>query len=244
MTNEDFSLDGVSAKSLGIHLQNPVEIGEAEPVTESVQIPGRNGTLAFETGAFYNRKGTASCFALSQGVVSKMANINRFLLPSGGYRRLELNCDEEHFMLARVKNGARLSQRMRVLAPFEIEFDIKPQRFLKEGENTLSFTESGRDLENPYGFVALPIIKVYGSGEGSFYVGGYVVTIKDMTDFLIFDSETQNAYNSSGNQNLYISAAEFPVISPGTNAVGFSGGVTKIEITGSVAIVAEGTAYL
>ena len=51
MLNETFYLDGIDAASAGIHLQKPIVFSEAVPNIESKTIPGRNGSLVFDTGS-------------------------------------------------------------------------------------------------------------------------------------------------------------------------------------------------
>lgn len=230
MLNETFYLDGVDALSVGIHLQNPIEFSEPVPICEVESIPGRNGDLIFDTGAFENRTGECECFAMFTGNVEvKIRAINRFLIMKKGYRKLETSDDPEHFWLARVENGARIEQRLRTLAPFEIGFDCKPQRFLKSGLEAISMSAAGV-VYNQYGYDALPLIIVHGSGSGSLTVGDRTVEILQLDEVLYLDSETQNAYNMNENQNKNINAAEFPVLSDGENAISWSGGITGVEI--------------
>lgn len=230
MLNETFYLDRVDACSAGIRLQNPIEFSEPVPVCEIESIPGRNGDLIFETGAFENRTASASCFAINPcGVEKTIRTINKYLFSKRGYRKLETSDDPEHFWLARVENGARIEQRMRVLAPFELSFDCKPQRFLKSGLRTIIIQENG-EINNPYGFPTLPLIAVYGEGFGALAIGERHVAINHMEGVLYLDSETQNAYNNDSYQNSNISATEFPVIESGKNEIYFSGGIERIEI--------------
>lgn len=231
MLNETFFLNGTNAKTVGILLQKPIEFSAPEPIVETVHIAGRNGDLVFETDAYANVKGEASCFALNgTNVVAEMGKINKFLsVAANSYQRLETSDDATHFRMARVSNLARLEQRMRRLNPFEITFDCKPQRFLKSGETATTFTAAGT-MQNDYGFSATPFITVYGSGEGKLYVGSYTVSILDMTEKLYLDCENENAFNDNGNQNLNVNAPEFPKLVSGTNNISFSGGITKVEI--------------
>jgi phage-related protein len=230
MLNETFYLDGVDARSVGICLQRPIEFSEPVPVCEIESIPGRSGDLIFETGAFENRTGSASCFALNPcGVERTIRSINKYLFSKRGYRKLETSNDPDHYWLARVENGARIEQRMRVLAPFELSFDCKPQRFLRSGLSAIVVSEN-IELNNMYGFPARPLIAVYGQGVGSLLIGEKQVTINYIDGVLYLDSETQNAYNNVGYQNSSISATEFPVIEPGKNEIYFSGAIDRIEI--------------
>lgn len=168
MHNETFYIDGVDARSVGICLQRPVDFSEPIPICTTEQIPGRNGHVIFDEGSYENRTGTAECFALSpKDVSSKIRDINEFLLSGNhGYRKLETSDDPDYFWLARIQNGARTEQRMRRLAPFEITFDCKPQKFAKSGTSVV-FVENGGTLYNSYGFDALPIISVYAKSNNN-----------------------------------------------------------------------------
>ena len=229
MLDETFYIDGVDARSVGIYLQKPIVFSGAVPIIEEQTIPGRNGTLVFETGSYENRSGNASCFCLQENVDLAISSVGRFLMSKKGYRRLETSDDPNHYWMAFVKNSPQIEMRLRVVAPFEIEFDCKPQRFIKTGESAVTLTESG-SIFNQYGQVALPLIKIYGSGSGSLTVGSCVVDIKELNDVLFLDSDTQNAYNNNGNQNMSINAPTFPTLPDGDTQIAFSGGIERVEI--------------
>lgn len=229
MLNETFYLDGVDARYFGIRLQRPIEFSEAVPISDAQTIPGRNGDLIWETGSYENRSGSASCFCLQKDVEKAISSAGRFLIGKKGYRRLETSDDPDHYWMARVENSPRIEQRLRLLAPFEIGFDCKPQRFAKNGENSIVFTANG-SLLNQYGQIALPFITLYGQGEGRLTIGDCVVDVNALDGTLCLDSETQNAYNDSGNQNMNINAPVFPTLPDGEIQIAFSGGIERIEI--------------
>ena len=229
MLNETFYLDGIDAASVGIHLQQPIVFSEPVPNIESKTIPGRNGDLIFDTGSYKNRSGSASCFCLQEDVETAISSAGRFLMSKNGYRRLETSDDPNHYWMARVENSPQIEMRLRVLAPFDISFDCKPQRFLKSGENAVVFTASG-SLSNQYGQVALPLITLYGQGAGTLTIGSCVVEVIELDEILFLDSDTQNAYNNNGNQNMNINAPIFPTLPDGDIQIAFSGGIQRVEI--------------
>lgn len=229
MLNETFYLDGIDAQSAGIYLQKPIVFSKAVPNIESKTIPGRNGDLILETGSYKNRSGSASCFCLQEDVEGAVSSAGRFLLIKKGYRRLETSDDPNHYWMARVENSPQMEMRIRVLAPFAISFDCKPQRFLKSGENAVVFTASG-SLSNQYAQTALPLITLYGQGTGTLTIGDCVVDVKNMDGVLYLDSYTQNAYNNNGNQNMNINAPTFPTLPDGETQISFSGGIDRVEI--------------
>lgn len=236
MHKETFYIDGVDASSIGIVLQKPIEFSAPVPVVLKENVPGRNGDLVYETGAYENRTAKALCYCIdTDDVEMKIRAVNKFLFSKSGYRRLETSDDPYHFWLARISSGARLEQRLRRLAPFEIVFDCKPQRFLKNGEIETSFSvkemEEGAYIYNQTGFDARPLIKVYNSGTGTLKVGDYTVEIEDSSYSPInLDCETQNAYSAYTNLNMYIKSAEFPVLVQGENKISVSGSISSVSI--------------
>lgn len=230
MLNETFYLDGIDARSVGIQLQAPIEFSEAVPVVEAQTIPGRNGDLLFYTGSYENRSGSASCFCLQKDVEKAVSSAGRFLMGKKGYRRLETSDDPDHYWLARVENSPQIAMRLRTLAPFEIGFDCKPQRFVKAGENAVVFTSDG-SIFNQYGQIALPLIIVHGKDSGEITVGDCVVKFNDLYNVAYLDSDTQNCYSENGEKwNEYIIAPKFPTLPCGEVPVSFRGGIIEVDI--------------
>ena len=241
MLNETFYLDGIDARSAGIQLQAPIEFSKAVPIIEAQTIPGRNGDLIWETGSYENRSGSAPCFCLQKDVEKAVSSAGRFLMGKKGYRRLETSDDPDHYWMARVENSPQIAMRLRTLAPFEIGFDCKPQRFLKSGENKIILYENDllfndHAIYNEYGQDALPLISVYGSGtviisvsSESYYAR---LVIYNLDGVIHLDCDTQNAYNDNGNQNHNVKAQNFPIFGDGENIIQFnsSDSIEKVDI--------------
>lgn len=236
MHKETFYIDGIDASTIGIVLQKPIEFSAPVPIVEKVSVPGRSGDLVYETGAYKNRTAKAACYCIDTDEVEmKIRAVNKFLFSKSGYRRLETSDDPYHFWLARVSSGARLEQRLRRLAPFEISFDCKPQRFLKNGETEITFStseiEEGAYVYNQTGFDSKPLIKVFNSGAGTLKIGKYTVEIADSGYSPIFlDCESQNAYAAYTNLNMYVKSTEFPVLVQGKNRISISGSLGTVSI--------------
>ena len=232
MRDYTFFLDGKDASDFGIQLEGEMTFSPPVPIYEAETIQGKNGDLILETGSFENRTGTAKCFILEKNASRSVGAANAFLLAKGGYRRLENSNDPDHFWLAVVENGVDYENRKDTLIPFDVDFDCKPQRFLKSGEQPIIFDSSAsvKKIYNSYGFTAKPLIKAYGSGSGYIFLGRYVFQILQFDGELCIDSDIQNAYNSEGNQNMNIKCSEFPLLDAGESQIGLVGGIEKIEI--------------
>jgi phage-related protein len=57
-----------------------------------------------------------------------------------------------------------------------------------------------------------------------------LVAINQIDGVLYLDSDTQNAYNENGNQNMNINAPVFPVLPDGEIQIEFAGDIERIEI--------------
>lgn len=229
MVDYEFWFGGKSSKDAGINLQRPIRFSGADPIRDSVKVAGRNGALHFETHTFENRKGKADCFVMGENAEQKFDDVNAFLFGNLSYQVLQTDEDINHFWLAKVANGADIEVRLKKLAPFSIEFDCMPQRFLVSGNETITVTNGGT-ITNPTAFTASPIITVRGNGKGALNVAGTVVTLSSINDRVILDCEVQNAYKGTENLNNTITAPEFPVLFTGNNKISWSGGITGVEI--------------
>lgn len=225
-----FWLDGERSDSCGLRLQGPITFGSTRPKYNTAAVPGRNGTLNQFEGSYENVSGEARCFALEKDTVQNaLYAVTKWCLLNPGYHRLETEEEPDIYRMAIVTSGPETEIRVKTLAPFTLEFDCKPQRFLKSGELPVTLTQSGAVLCNP-GMQALPLITVYGTGPATLTAGGRTVQINSIDGSLTLDSEIQDAYKGIENKNGTISAPEFPVLPPGESRVTWTGGIQRVEI--------------
>ena len=226
-----FWLDDICCEDVGLRLQGPVSFSSPQAKVDTLSVPGRNGDIHFFDGSYANISGSARCFALAQERVDlALSAIVGWCLAAPGYHRLSVSDEPDFYRLARISTGPKTEIRMRILAPFELTFDCKPQRFSRLGEWPVLYKAPGR-LRNPYMFASEPLVKITGSGPGTVQIGTYPVKILELDGHIMLDSQTQNAYRGTENKNTAIQAAEFPRLAPGENEITWSGGVESVEIT-------------
>lgn len=231
-----FYYHGVDSSTKNIKLQKPIEFSPIVPIVETVQVPGRNGTLHIETGTYENREATAECFVLKSNAENEFTAINEFLFGNKGYQRLQTDEDNAHFWLAAIKNAAEINVKMQVLAPFEIKFDCKPQRFLISGETPIAMSTEGNVI-NPTVFEAKPLLKVYGEGNGEITISGKTISFEIPSEdtHVEIDSDLQDVFEVNAQNEIIdnlnsTASGAFPTIAGGTNAVTWSGDITSIVI--------------
>ncbi len=217
-----FIFDGKRSYSMGIELQGPVSVSGATPNVTEYRIPGRNGKLHEWDGTYTDRSISASCYMLSHMAPKEIREASAWLL-GGGYKKLVLSEDEEHFYLARAVSGIPENVRIGLLNPFYVEFSAKPQKFLLSGEREIS---ADKTIYNPTAQNARPIIKIRGSGDATVTVNTAKITCKGLTstETVILDTETGNAMTSAWlNANNKVYYEDEIVLFPGINNIMVSG---------------------
>lgn len=225
--------NGISSADFHIQVEHPPGYEFPEKDTNITHVPGRNGDVITDLGSYKNVNRSYQ-FAIGsyKEDYTRMANmISEWLHSGSGYCKLMDSYEPEYYRMASYSESGEMTNIYNHAAQITANFNCKPQRFLKAGDEAVTFTESA-NLFNPTGFTSLPIITVKGTGSGTITIGTTVVSISDLTNGIIIDSEIQDAYMNMVNKNnlIKLSGNKFPVLEPGLNAVAFTGGVTSVEV--------------
>ena len=228
-----FLYGGASSLDYALTIEEYPQYNTAERVIERYQVPGRSGDLIFDTGAYRNVSQSYSVYLKADPLNTHQAArlAAEWLQAPGGYRRLEDSYDPEIYRMALFTGPADVSNWFAKYGRATLEFDCMPQRFLKSGEYPVTI-ENGGHLFNP-GKEALPLIFISGSGSGSITIGNYGIQIAAIPAAGIYlDCDIQNAYSGENNENDQVTLSNgFPVLPPGDTKIGWSGGITGMEIT-------------
>ena len=222
---------GTNSDSLGVIVEHyPIRV-LPERVQTATEIAGRNGALLMVDGNWQNYEQEYEVYisAEKRGLVRAARAVAEWLTAPVGYQRLEDSYEPDVYRMAFYEGGQDIESILNRFGRATISFNCKPQRFLKSGEATKTFTAAG-SLTNITKFDALPVITVYGSGAGTVTVGGITVTLSAIDEYTVLDCELMDAFKGSVNKNPTVTATEFPKLVPGVNTISFSGGVTSLEI--------------
>lgn len=222
---------GKCSNEIGVVVERYPNQNGPERRLEIIQIPGRNGDLIIDSGVYNNYAQSYEVyFNASKNRTPKQSRMVReWLQTATGYQKLEDSYDPEFYRLAYFSGPAEIENIMNQYGRMTISFMCKPQRWRKDGDTPCLMTVP-QTIYNEL-FPALPLIKINGTGAGNLYVGGYTVEILSLDEYVMLDSDTQNAYKGTLNKNSTISAPEFPVLQSGDNVVDWDGNITSIEIT-------------
>ena len=229
-----FQYDGKCSTDFGMHVEKyPTQFGAVRKRT-TIKVAGRNGDLHYVEDAFENYTQKYECYFHGDRSTPEQAHaIKGWLLGGGGYLRLEDVYDPEHFRLAACVGPIDVENILNKYGRCTVEFDCKPQAFLKSGEFPIDFENSNGTLTNPTDFNARPMICLYGTGAGTFSVNGVTVDILEIDGSMTLDCEMLNAFFDGGdiivNKNACIYAPEFPVLKPGKNTYQFTGDIQAVR---------------
>lgn len=222
-----FEFNNLISSDFGIYLSGSGTYNAPERDTESISIPGKNGDIIVDKHRFKNIKVKYPAF-IREEFKSNTDAVRAWILKDANYHRLEDSYHPEEYRMARFIGPLDFVTRvLNESGECDIEFDCKPQRFLKDGELPIYITEDSK-IYNPTLFDALPTIRVYGT-EGTLIIGNIIMSIKEIDEYVDIDCETQNAMKGIENKNHTISNA-FPTLYSGENGVKIEGNISKIEI--------------
>ena len=227
--------DGQNLGDWGLHISGDKTFGAPERDVDEVEVPGRNGTLTYDNGRFKNytlEYDGGLVFDTQSEFEMKCAKIRSFLCSRIWYKRLEDTYHQDEYRMAKFVDGFDPDVVMLQGGTFTLEFDCKPQRFLKEGEIVETYTASG-SIHNPTDFIATPLIRTYGSGKVE--INGNTLTIKQPSsvDYVDIDCDLMDCFSGALNCNDCVTISEytFPTFEPGVTTIGIGKGITKVEIT-------------
>lgn len=228
----NFYFGGQCSLDYGVCVEKCPSFATGSRGVEKISVPGRNGDLLIDTGAYSNVTQAYEVWFKRRGKNTTQAarDLALWLLSGRGYLRLEDSYDPDIYRMAAFAGPLDVENWMLTHGRATLEFDCKPQRFFKSGEYSLSVV-SGQKLLNQW-MPALPLIQISGTGDGQLVVGSSTITITGLEGGITIDSDTQNAYDDARNLNNSISVVGgFPTLSTGKTAVSFSGGITAVQIT-------------
>ena len=221
-----FEFNGHKSSEYGL-VVNGVNIFNAPSrVVNKINIPYRNGDLLIDTGVYSN---IMVSYNIGLTDPTRIPDITGWLLNTSGYATLKDTWHSGEYRMASYYND--LNYQMSMLYRYgeaTISFDCKPQRYLNSGDTTYTISTS-TTLSNPTAFASSPKISV--TGNGTFTVNGYSVTVTDnASDSITIDCERMQCYRGTTNMNASVTLASgFPQLKTGNNSCG-KGTVSTLTI--------------
>lgn len=233
-----FSYNGVRSAERYIRISDK-DIFSGPKYDSTVQsIPGRDGDLICPGGRLGNVSLSYTCFVPAKTVAEleeRLTDVKAWLYTEPDrYHELFDSYDTRFFRRAVFNSKLDISEECRKIGVFTVSFSCYPLRFLRAGQEKLTFTESGFVLTNPFPFPAKPYLKVLGRGSGNLTVQSpshnATWSFSTLDGYTECDSELMNFYHDTEAKNDTVSGDGFPLLYPGENTVSFDGKITGVEI--------------
>ena len=213
---QNFTFNGKSTADYGLLVTGRRVFGAPARKVERFSVPGRNGDILVDMGAYENYI-VAYDVALLDFKADVRA-ITNWLLSSSGYMKLTDTYDTTHYRMGACYSSIEyVTTALNREGTATIEFDCKPQRFLNSGETTTTITSASYTLNNPTQMPARPLLRVTTTGKVT--INGNEITVSAVDGYVDIDCETQQAYKGTTNCNNDIIVDEFPVLVGGNNTI-------------------------
>ena len=227
--NGYFVFDGVKSSDFGVWINGGGTYNAAKRRFKTYTVPGRNGALTIDEGAFEEVAHTYQAF-IARDFDFNIEAFRNLIMSKNGYCRLQDSYHPDEFYRARYMAGLDASVAPGgVAGKFNVTFQRDPRRFLVSGETQMTITDEGT-LNNPTLYASRPLIRVY--GYGTVTIGSDVITVDSAFEYVDIDSETQDCYHGIDNANEVVTfqSLDFPLFNPGGNDIVTSGHITRLVI--------------
>lgn len=226
----NITVNGKNSQEFNVFLTDAGIYGMPEKDTKTIQIDGRNGDLIIDNGRYKNKEAQFPCVIVDD-FERHFTEFIEYLLNQAGYSRIETSFKPDEYILGRYVGEVDPTSAVNAKeGKFVIKFDRKPQRYIKDGENPIVFTSSS-SIFNHYSGVALPLVRVYGTGTVT--IGSVTITINSVNEYVDIDCQLQDAFKGATNcnGNITLNSNEFFKLNPGTNGITLGNGITRVIIT-------------
>lgn len=212
--------NGISTSDLGLIVQSIPSYSFSEKDVTFEHISGRNGDLLLNNNSYKNTTRTyylAKVFRKGEQYISSVNAITEWLHSADTYVRLEDSYEPDYYRMAIFKNEGTLPNHYNQATTIEVNFDCKPQKWLKIGDDPIDIV-GVTNLKNPTNYDSLPIIEfdIAANTEATITIGNNVMIFKQIesADHIIIDCENMECYSQTANYNKYLklNSFEFPVL--------------------------------
>lgn len=237
-----FTYNGRSSLEFGLLiLAGTVRFPTPERKIEWVEVPGRDGSLTIDEGAYRDVEKTISCkmqIAYPKTIDEQAKELSEWLHGQVGWGPLWFSSDPDYLYQAICYASYEVEKELAVLGAVELPFTMRPYKYNLEGETARTVTH-GDVLFNPEGREAKPMIKIPAGGVRDFRlvinngVTSRIYTLAGLPNKAVtMDCEREEIYTDSENLSLKMTSyrGQYPTLSPGKNTITFGNSSDTVEI--------------
>lgn len=222
----DITYQGTTGSSVGVYAVKRPSIPAPQKRVDKETVPGRNGSLFIEDGAFEDLTFDLELnfHAADTQLGAKFRAIKEWLLKDGN-RRLSFSDDSDVFYIVKRIEMRTANRTAPQIYRQTVRITVDPFQYLASG---LTEINPGT-ISNPCWVEAHPIYTITGNGQKTLTVNGNTFTA-NVTTKMTIDTERMIALGNDGqNQSSLVSGNyEDLYLKPGSNTVAINSGTLKI----------------
>lgn len=219
-----FRFKGKSSKDFGILIASVPQRIRPSRRAEEIEIPGRNGILTQDEGAYDAYTISMEC---STRGGDRLDEIATWLDGTGD---LILSTEPDKVYQASIYNKISISDVIYLYNRFLLQFRVQPFKYSVNAiSDTLDLT-APTTIRNSGTVYSEPLITVYGSGDITLTINGADFPLYGVNESITIDSEMMEVFKGNANQNSKYGGAEFPEFEVGKNEISWTGNVSKIKL--------------
>ena len=221
MSAETLIYNGRPLSDFGVWFDSSFSFATPEADYELIDILGRNGSLSIFNNRYKDVDISFPCY-IRENFVQNFRNLTEFLLSTHGYLRLETTKEPNQYRKALFLQSVQPDPTQYSKGGFfTLVFRCHPERWLKLGEQWMSYTADG-SIYNPTLQPAKPIVRIVGTG--SVQIGSQTITVSTAgTSYIDFDCDLMDAYEGAYNRNANVSVTGQVQLNPGNNGIDLTG---------------------
>lgn len=178
--NGYFVFDGVKSSDYGVWINGGGTFNAPKRRYQEVVIPGRNGVLTLDEGAFEEQEVVYPAF-IARNFPANVEAFRNQLMARNGYVRMTDSYHPNEYYMAKYMSGLEVETVAGGKAgSFDLTFRRDPRRFLLTGEQTTTLAASG-SITNPTLYASRPLIRVTFSASGELIQLPYYISLNPST---------------------------------------------------------------
>ena len=232
MSRDSFTFNGKNSLSdMGLQIEGEPRYITGQKVVDTYSVPGRSGSLIFDTGAYTDGSAEYTVSLVSQTLEADLYKISTWLMNPEGWQVLTDTQEPAVTRYAYCDNALEFTRKLKLTGKGVIRFRCKPQRYITTGLAQITLT-NGSTTINDY-MTARPVFEIQGSGSATLTVGSVTVTFENIQTSIVVDCENCLAYKGTTNlsNKININAYDYPTLKNGNTQIGWTGGITQVKMT-------------
>ena len=232
-----FIYNNINSLDMGIRIQSKDIFSAPKRDIKFKSIGGRSGDLILDNNRYENAEISYTVFVVAKSIselANKLTKIKQWLYSSNSYARLEDSYDNKFYRKAVFHKALNIDEELSKVGIFTINFNCKPFKYDKSGEEEIIVNPDHNVLVNPYFFESRPYIKLVGNGDCTIMLTKSSETriwnFKNVEEYIEIDSEMMSFYKEHENKNSTVTGDGFPVLFSGESSFIISDTISRLIV--------------